>query len=154
FAVRGFDIVRAAMNALVKQGGSIASSAKEVASGAEFLLLMVVNAEQADDILFGAGALDELVPGGIVVLMAPCAPGGVERIGERVLATGRRFLDAPVSGGVVGATGATLTIMAAGPDELFETAKPVLQAVGDRIFYVGKRPGQGAMIVTFLLKKL
>jgi L-threonate 2-dehydrogenase len=151
FAVRGFDIAPAAMNALVKQGGSSASSAKEVASGAEFLVLMVVNAEQAENILFRDGALDALTPGGLVVLMATCPPAGVERIAERVLATGRRFLDAPVSGGVVGATGATgatLTIMAAGPEEVFNTAKPVLQALGDRIFYVGKKPGQGAMAKT------
>jgi L-threonate 2-dehydrogenase len=148
FAVRGFDIAPAAMNALVKQGGSSASSAKEVASGAEFLLLMVVNAEQAENILFRDGALDALTPGGLVVLMATCPPAGVERIAERVLATGRRFLDAPVSGGVVGATGATLTIMAPGPEEVFNTAKPVLQALGDRIFYVGKKPGQGAMAKT------
>jgi len=142
FAVRGFDIAPAAMNALVKQGGSSASSAKEVASGAEFLVLMVVNAEQAENILFRDGALDALTPGGLVVLMATCPPAGVERIAEHVLATGRRFLDAPVSGGVVGATGATLTIMAAGPEEVFNTAKPVLQALGDRIFYVGKNPAR------------
>jgi putative dehydrogenase len=148
FAVRGFDIMPAAMNALEKQGGSRASSAKEVASGAEFLLLMVVNAEQAENILFRDGAADALAPGGIVVLMATCPPSAVEKMAERVLASGRRFLDAPVSGGVVGATAATLTIMAAGAEEVFNTAKPVLEALGERIFYVGKRPGQGAMAKT------
>jgi putative dehydrogenase len=148
FAVRGFDIMPAAMDALEKQGGSRASSAKEVASGAEFLLLMVVNAEQAENILFRDGAVDALAPGGMVVLMATCPPSAVEKMAERVLACGRRFLDAPVSGGVVGATAATLTIMAAGAEEVFNTAKPVLEAVGRRIFYVGKRPGQGAMAKT------
>jgi putative dehydrogenase len=148
FAVRGFDIMPAAMNALEKQGGSRASSAKEVASGAEFLLLMVVNAEQAENILFRDGAVDALAPGGMVVLMTTCPPSAVEKMAERVLACGRRFLDAPVSGGVVGATAATLTIMAAGAEEVFNTAKPVLEAVGRRIFYVGKRPGQGAMAKT------
>jgi putative dehydrogenase len=148
FAVRGFDIMPAAMDALEKQGGSRASSAKEVASGAEFLLLMVVNAEQAENILFRDGAVDALAPGGMVVLMTTCPPSAVEKMAERVLACGRRFLDAPVSGGVVGATAATLTIMAAGAEEVFNTAKPVLEAVGRRIFYVGKRPGQGAMAKT------
>jgi putative dehydrogenase len=148
FAVRGFDIMPAAMDALEKQGGSRASSAKEVASGAEFLLLMVVNAEQAENILFRDGAVDALAPGGMVVLMATCPPSAVEKMAERVLASGRRFLDAPVSGGVVGATAATLTIMAAGAEEVFNTAKPVLEALGERIFYVGKRPGQGAMAKT------
>jgi len=148
FAVRGFDILPAAMNALEKHGGFRASSVKEVASGVEFLLLMVVNAEQAENILFREGGVDALAPGAMVVLMATCPPSAVEKIAERVLAAGRRFLDAPVSGGVVGATAATLTIMAAGPEEVFDTAKPVLQALGERIFYVGKRPGQGAMAKT------
>ena len=102
FAVRGFDILPAAMTALEKHGGSGASSVKEVASGVEFLLLMVVNAEQAENILFREGGVDALAPGAMVVLMATCPPSAVEKIAERVLAAGRRFLDAPVSGGVVG----------------------------------------------------
>ena len=67
---------------------------------------MVVNAAQAEQVLFADGALEALPQGGIVALMATCPPGSVEHLSERVLAAGRRFLDAPVSGGVAGAKGA------------------------------------------------
>ena len=146
FTVRGFDMRPAAIDALAEAGGVPASSAAEAANGANILVLMVVNAAQAEAALFGGGALDALPPNGIVILMATCPPGSVEAIAARVLETGRRFVDAPVSGGTVGATGATLTIMAAAPDETFEAAKPVLGALGDKLFRVGERPGQAAMV--------
>jgi 3-hydroxyisobutyrate dehydrogenase len=146
--VRGFDVRREAAVALVAAGGVAAASAIEAANGADMLALMVVNAAQAEQVLFADGALEALPPGGIVALMATCPPGSVEKLSERVLATGRRFLDSPVSGGVAGAKGATLTIMAAAPSATFAAAKPVLEALGDKIFHVGERPGQGAVVKT------
>lgn len=147
-AVRGFDMRQAAMDALVAAGGARATSATAAATGADMLILMVVNAAQAEQVLFADGALDALPQGGTVALMATCPPGAVERLASRVLAAGRRFLDAPVSGGVVGATGATLTIMAAAPAETLDAARPVLDALGDKIFHVGEHPGQGAVVKT------
>lgn len=146
--VRGYDMRQAAMDALVEAGGVAATSAAEAARGADMLLLMVVNASQAEQILFAEGALEALPVGGMVALMATCPPGAIETLAGRVRATGRRFLDAPVSGGVAGATSATLTIMAAGPRDTFDAAKPVLDALGTKLFYVGERPGQGAMVKT------
>ena len=147
-AVCGFDMRDAAMEALVAAGGRRADSASAAAVGADMLILMVVNAAQAEQVLFADGALDALPAGGIVALMATCPPGTVEKLAARVLAAGRRFLDAPVSGGVVGATGATLTIMAAAPADTFGAARPVLEALGDKLFHVGERPGQGAVVKT------
>ncbi|MFX6226076.1 NAD(P)-binding domain-containing protein, partial [Acinetobacter baumannii] len=60
----------------------------------------------------------------------------------------RRFIDAPVSGGVVGAEAGSLTIMAAGPRADFEVAAPVLKAMGSRIYHVGQKAGDGAMVKT------
>ena len=80
--------------------------------------------------------------------MATCAPADAAKIGEEVEAAGRRFVDAPVSGGVVGATGGTLTIMAAARNDVFAAARPLLAALGDKLFHVGERPGQGAMVKT------
>ena len=80
--------------------------------------------------------------------MATCPPKQVEAIAERVAATGRRFVDSPVSGGVVGATAGSLTIMAAAPADVFEAARPVLEAMGSRTLHVGDRPGQGATVKT------
>ncbi len=148
FRVTGFDMRQSALDALVAAGGHSATSAAEAAKGADILLLMVVNAAQARSVLFGAGALAALNVGGTVILMATCPPGEVEAIAAEVEASGRAFIDAPVSGGVVGAKAATLTIMAAAPDAAFAKVKPVLAALGDKLFHVGQKPGQGAMVKT------
>mgnify|MGYP000082528191 CR=1 FL=1 len=146
FAVTGFDIRPEAVEALVAAGGAGAARAAEAAAGADILVLMVVNDRQAEEALFEAGALEAMAEDGIVVLMATCAPDAAANLAARVTATGRRFLDAPVSGGAAGAETATLTIMAAGPDGTFEAAKPLLDALGDKVFHVGEEPGQGATV--------
>jgi 3-hydroxyisobutyrate dehydrogenase len=146
--VRGFDMRPAAVDALVEAGGSRASSAADAARGADALVLMVVNAAQAAAILFDDGGLAALPANGIVVLMATCPPASVEEIATRVVDAGRRMVDAPVSGGTVGAVAGTLTIMAAAPKETFEAAQPVLAAMGDKVRHVGESPGQGAMVKT------
>jgi 3-hydroxyisobutyrate dehydrogenase len=142
--VTGFDMRAEAMQSLEAVGGHGAKSAADAAKGADALVLMVVNADQAESVLFDAGALEPLAHDAVVVLMATCAPGRVEAIAKRVTATGRSFVDAPVSGGVVGAQGATLTIMAAAPKPVFEHAKPILTALGANLYHLGERPGQGA----------
>lgn len=148
FDVRGFDMRPTAVDVLSEAGGARASSAADAASGADALVLMVVNAAQAEAILFENGGLDALPLDGIVILMATCPPASVEAIASRVVHAGRRFVDAPVSGGVVGAVAGTLTIMAAAPKETFGAAKPVLAAMGEKVFHVGESPGQGAMVKT------
>ena len=148
FEVRGYDVRAEAVVALVGESGSAVSNPAEVARGADALVLMVVNAAQAESVLFDEGALEALPASGIVVLMATCAPGSVAALATRVEATGRRFVDAPVSGGVVGAASGTLTIMAAASRETFEAARPVLDAMGDKVFHVGESPGQGATVKT------
>jgi len=148
FRVRGFDVRRDAIDAITAAGGTGCVSAAEAAAGADILVLMVVNMAQAEAVLFQAGALAALPTGAVVVLMATCPPAAVQSLGERIAEAGRRFIDAPVSGGVVGATGGTLTIMAAAPRAVFEEARPVLAALGDKLFHVGETWGQGATVKT------
>jgi 3-hydroxyisobutyrate dehydrogenase len=76
--------------------------------------------------------------------MSTCAPSRVESIAARVEASGRKFVDAPVSGGVTGAKGGTLTIMAAAPQATFDASRPLLEAMGSNLFYLGQKPGQGS----------
>ncbi|HWV80829.1 MAG TPA: NAD(P)-dependent oxidoreductase [Hyphomicrobiaceae bacterium] len=142
--VVGYDVRREAIDRLVKNGGHAAASAAEAAKGAEALVLMVVNAEQAENVLFNNGALEALPAGGTVILMSTCAPSRVEAIAARVEASGRKFVDAPVSGGVTGAKGGTLTIMAAAPQATFDASRPLLEAMGSNLFYLGQKPGQGS----------
>jgi 3-hydroxyisobutyrate dehydrogenase len=148
FTVAGYDLSVKALDALESLGGKRAGTAADAASGADVLILMVVNAAQAEAVLFEGDALEALRPDGVVALMATCPPAAVEALEERVRKTGRRFFDAPVSGGVAGAKAATLTIMAAGPRATFEEMKPVFEALGDKVFHVGERPGQGAIVKT------
>jgi len=146
FVVQGYDVRTQAREALVRAGGLESVTAAGSAAGADVLVLMVVNATQAEEVLFAAGSLDALPAHGTVILMSTCPPAGVAAIAARVSTAGRRFVDAPVSGGVAGARTAGLTIMAAGPGADVEAVRPVLAAMGQRIFHVGETPGQGAMV--------
>ncbi|SEG76537.1 NAD(P)-dependent oxidoreductase [Bosea lathyri] len=148
FRVTGFDMRESARDALVAAGGHAAASAGAAAEGADALVLMVVNAAQARAVLFEAGALAALAPGASVILMATCPPGEVEAMAAEVTASGRHFVDAPVSGGVTGARGATLSIMVGTPADSFALVRPVLEALGDKVFHVGEKPGQGATVKT------
>jgi 3-hydroxyisobutyrate dehydrogenase len=146
YEVCGFDTRPSAIESFVQGGGAGAHSAADAAREADVFILMVVNAAQAEAVLFEAGALDMLPQGATIVLMATCPPGDVAALAERVIKANRRFIDAPVSGGVAGAAAGTLTIMAAAPDETFEPARPVLEAMGSKLFHVGQNPGQGATV--------
>ncbi len=144
YHVRGYDIAPAAVARLVEAGGEAASSVADCARQADVLIVMTVNIEQAEDVVLAQGGLDALKPGGAVVLMSTCAPARVAQLASRVTASGRAFIDAPVSGGVVGARDGALSIMAAAPMADFERAKPVLAAMGSGLVHVGEQPGQGA----------
>jgi L-threonate 2-dehydrogenase len=148
FRVTGFDMRAEAVAKLVANGGHGAQTAAEAAKNAGALVLMVVNADQAEAVLFAGGALEALKPDATVIVMATCAPARIVAIAERVTASGRHFIDAPVSGGVVGATGGTLTIMASAPSPVFERNKPLLSAMGSNLYHLGEKPGQGAAMKT------
>ncbi|ATG73825.1 oxidoreductase [Zobellella denitrificans] len=148
FPVAGFDMNPRALAALADAGGRVCDSARDAARGADALILMVVNATQAEQILFDEGALESLADDALVVLMATCPSAAVARLAERVAAVGRQLVDAPVSGGVVGARARTLSIMAAAPAAVFERIFPVLRGMGDKVFHVGEEPGQGAVVKT------
>lgn len=145
-AVTGFDLRTEPMQALVAAGGSSTTSAAAAASEADVLMLMVVNAAQARAVLFDGGALEALPSGGVVLLTATCPPIEVAAIAAEVEAKGRRFVDAPVSGGTAGAKAGTLSMMVACSDALYAELLPVLEGVGGKLFHVGQEAGQGAAI--------
>lgn len=146
--VTGFDINPDACAAFSKSGGRIAPTVKDAARGAEFLVLMVVNADQAEAALFTNGAAEAMAPDGLVILSATCSPARAEQIAAKLEAMQRGMVDAPVSGGVGGAKSATLTIMASAPDRVYARAEPCLRTMGSKLVRVGDRPGQGAMVKT------
>ena len=148
FTVQGFDVRSDSVAALAIRGARPAATAAAAAAGADALVLMVVNAAQAEQALLADGALEALPDGSVVILMATCPPGAVTALAARVEAAGRRFVDAPVSGGVVGAVAGSLSIMAAAPVDVVERVRPVLAAMGGKVFHVGGQPGQGATVKT------
>lgn len=148
FEVRGWDVRAAAISAFAARGGVGASDIADACRDADALVLMVVDAAQADEALFARGALAALPDGAIVILMATCPPAAVADLAGRVAAAGKRFVDAPVSGGTAGAGAGSLTIMAAATAADLADVEPILRAMGQRIFHVGDTPGQGATVKT------
>lgn len=147
-AVQGFDLRPEPGKALAAAGGKAVASATDAAAGADVLMLMVVNAAQAEQVLFEAGALQALPAGGAVVLTATCLPREAAAMADRVTAAGRRFVDAPVSGGTAGAKAGSLSIMAGCPTGLFNELKPLFEGFGGKLFHVGEAAGQGQMVKT------
>ena len=148
YRVTGFDLNSAAVAALEAAGGHGAGSAAEAAQGAEALIVMVVNADQAEAVLFDNGALAALGEGAPAIVMATCAPDRIEKMAKRAKEAGHPFIDAPVSGGVPGIEAGTLTIMAAAASDEFDRARPLLTDIGSNLFHIGETPGQGAAMKT------
>jgi L-threonate 2-dehydrogenase len=146
YEVAGFDLNPAALAYLTSIGGKAYQDVKQACHQADALVLMVVNAEQAEDVLFTKQALDALAPNACVILCATCSPARVADIAKRVEEKQRRFIDCPVSGGIVGAEAGSLTMMAAAPDALIAEFKPVLITLGSRFYHVGQNAGQGAAV--------
>lgn len=147
--VVGHDVSAEAVDELVKAGGRPADSAALACRDAEALVLMVVKAPQAEAVLFGnGGARETLRPGRPVLACLTMSPGEAEALGERALEWGWLYLDAPVSGGVAGAEAGTLTFMLGCPEAAYESAKPLLEALGRKIVRLGERPGMGSLMKT------
>lgn len=148
FKVVGFDLNAAAVAALAAAGGHAASSVAEAAGGADALIIMVVNADQAESVLFEAGGLEALAPGAPVIVCSTCAPERAQGIAAKCEAAGHPFVDAPVSGGMVGAEAGTLTIMAAATKPVFAATEGVLKAMGSNLYHIGEKAGQGSAMKT------
>ena len=123
---------------LTSAGGIACSTAAEVAAKSDIIFLMAPDTPHAEDVLFGqAGIAGELSPGKTVVDMSLISPIATRDLARRINDLGCDYLDAPVSGGEVGAKAGTLTIMCGGPNEAFERVKPLFELMGKNIALVG-----------------
>jgi 3-hydroxyisobutyrate dehydrogenase len=108
---------------------------------------VVAKSDQADVVLFGeGGAVGTLPSGATVALHSTVAPAYAASLARRLGATGHLLLDAPVSGGVAGATAGTLSVMASGPPAAFDAAAPALAALAARVYRLGDLPGIGSTV--------
>src|ERR671914_1447888 len=147
FDLSVFDVRPENADPLVDLGATRAGSPREAAGGAEALVLMVVNAEQAENALFGEdGAAETLSPKSTVVVMSTIGPEAVRGIEGRLAGRGAKLLDAPVSGGVARAERGDLLIMAGGPADLFEKVRSLLAAMGSTVAHCGRSVGDGQSV--------
>jgi 2-hydroxy-3-oxopropionate reductase len=124
---------------LTAAGGVACANAREVAQKADVIIIMVPDTPDVAGVLFGAdGVVEGLSPGKVVVDMSSISPIETKTFAARVGEHGCEYLDAPVSGGEVGAKNATLTIMVGGPPAAFERVKPLFELMGKNITLVGE----------------
>ena len=126
------------MAPLVQAGCNSCASMAEAAAQAEVTIIMVSDTLDVKQVLFAEGGVAEgAQPGSVVVDMSTISPTATQRYAERLAERGVAMLDAPVSGGDVGAINATLSIMVGGKPDVFERVKPLFEAMGKNIVLVG-----------------
>jgi len=130
--------VRPPAQSLVEAGGIPCSSSKAVAQKADIIIIMVPDTPHVAEVLFSEdGVAAGLSPGKIVVDMSSISPIETKEFARRIEALGCDYLDAPVSGGEVGAKAAALTIMVGGKQDIFDRVKPLFELMGKNITLVG-----------------
>lgn len=123
---------------LLDLGAVSAGSPAEAARGADFVILMLPDTPDVEGAMFGSGGVIEtLPPDSVVIDMSSISPVATREFAQRVEARGAHYLDAPVSGGEIGAKEGTLSIMVGGPEEQFARALPLLQLMGKNITHIG-----------------
>jgi 2-hydroxy-3-oxopropionate reductase len=125
-------------NELGEAGASVANSPKEVAENADIIITMLPDSPQVSEVVAGEeGVLEGITEGSLIVDMSTISPVVTEELSEAVKEKGASMLDAPVSGGDVGAIEGTLSIMVGGEQADFHRAKPLFEAMGKTITHVG-----------------
>jgi 3-hydroxyisobutyrate dehydrogenase len=145
--VVGFDIRPEARDWLAQRGGIFADTLAGVAERCSIVVSFVVNDVQTEEVLFGdQGLVSALAPGSVFIACSTMSPEYVSRLAARLSPHSISLIDAPVTGGAAGAAKGTLTIMAAGDESVFHRVKPVLDAFGSRVHYVGEKCGAGSQL--------
>lgn len=147
FNVKGFDVNSKAMTKLAKAGGHRAESPADAASGANLLIAMVVNAKQIEEVLFSPdGAISTLQKGATIMVSSTVSPDYAEGLSKRLSEKGYCYLDAPVSGGVVGSESGSLSVMASGSPDAFAACEGALDVIASKVYRLGDTPGTGSTV--------
>jgi len=141
---------------LLNSGAIACRSSAEMSSKAEIVITMLPDTPDVQAVLFGEGGIAEgLAPGKIVVDMSSISPIATKDFAQRIGRLGCGYLDAPVSGGELGAKAATLTIMVGGPAEIFERVRPLFEIMGKNVTLVGGNgDGQTAKVANQIIVAL
>lgn len=128
----------ASMRPLLEAGAEPCSSPAEVSRRCTILFTMVSDTPDVEQVILGPqGVIETVQPGSIVIDMSTISPSVTRTIAERLQAAGAEMLDAPVSGGDIGAEAGTLSIMVGGSQAAFARARPLLEVMGQDIVHVG-----------------
>lgn len=133
--VQGFDVDPAART---RGGAAAVESLADAAVGAEAVVLMLAASTIVRQVVLDEGLLDSLEPGALLVDMGSSDPTQTHELAAEAERREVRYVDAPVSGGVVGAEAGTLTIMAGGAEADLETCRPIFEAVGGKVVHAGR----------------
>jgi 2-hydroxy-3-oxopropionate reductase len=137
------DINRPAVEEIAAEGAKAASSSKEVAGQCDVVITMLPDSPDVQQAVLGPdGVADGVSAGMLFIDMSTIAPGTARNVYAALKAKGVESLDAPVSGGEVGAKGGTLSIMVGGTEAAFKRAKPIFEVMGKNIVLIGE-PGAG-----------
>lgn len=146
YAVVAYNRSRMAVDELVSAGAVAAASPADVARRATIIVTMVPDTPDVERVIEGEdGVLAGLQRGSVLIDMSSISPATTRRLSQTVAAHGGTMLDAPVSGGEIGAINATLSIMVGGNADALARVRPVLECMGnpERIIHVGDEPGAG-----------
>ena len=144
FLVTVFDLNTAAVKDAVTAGATPAASAQDVATNTEIIITMLPNTHDVETVLFSENSICQgLTAGKLLIDMSSVSPEATVEFAARINALGCEYLDAPVSGGEVGAISGKMTIMVGGPEAAFNRAKPAFDAMGSTVTLIGTRNGDG-----------
>jgi len=139
YSVIAYDINPQAMRRVEEMGAETSTSAKEVAERCNPIITILPNSDDVEEVVLGPdGIIEGGSEGTVLIDMTTAYPLNTKKIAEEMAKRGMRLLDAPVSGGVVGAEKGTLSIMVGGDPELVEICRPLLQVMGKNIFHMGE----------------
>ena len=141
-----FNRSRPAIDDLVAAGAEAADSPAGVARRSDIVITMLPDTPDVEAGVAGPdGVLEGVRPNAVIVDMSSISPVAAKQLAAVVAAKGATMIDAPVSGGEIGAKNATLSIMAGGDPAAFERVRPVLEKMGnpERIIHIGDEPGSG-----------
>lgn len=125
--------------ALKSKGIYVVNSAKEAAEQTDLIIIMVPDTPDVEEVLFGENGVAEGISSDkIVIDMSSISPVETKEFAAKINKLGGKYLDAPVSGGQVGAENAALTIMVGGDQEIFDKVLPIFKLMGKNITLVGK----------------
>jgi putative dehydrogenase len=147
FETHAFDVRPEVLALFAAEGGHPASSLVALGSTVGVLIVLVVNADQTESVLFDDdGAAGAMSKGSVVMTSATVAPEAARGFGERLQTMGLLHIDGPVSGGPARAEIGQMTVMASGSAEAFARCEAVLAAIAGKVYRLGEEPGAGSRV--------